>query len=269
MELGKKLRQARLEAGLTQRQLCGETITRNMLSQIENGSARPSMTTLQVLAGRLGKPVSFFLEETAVLSPNLEVMATVRQYFDQGNFKEAALAMEEYLGPDEVYDRERNLIQVLTCLGLAEQALEEGRNKLALSLLNRCEISLDYCQEALNRRRLLIQGQIPGQQVSHLLPSLDEELLLRAREALEQGNLPRAQGLLGAVEDPTKPAFHLLQGQVCFAAGDHALAVQHLEPVRDLWPKTVLSLLEQCYRELRDYRKAYEYACLQREFPSK
>ena len=35
MELGEKLKQARLETGLSQRQLCGEEITRNMLSLIE------------------------------------------------------------------------------------------------------------------------------------------------------------------------------------------------------------------------------------------
>ena len=52
MELGQKLRLARQEAGLSQRQLCGEVITRNMLSQIENGSAKPSMETLRYLAGR-------------------------------------------------------------------------------------------------------------------------------------------------------------------------------------------------------------------------
>ena len=54
MELGQKLRLARQEAGLSQRQLCGEVITRNMLSQIENGTAKPSMETLRYLAGRLG-----------------------------------------------------------------------------------------------------------------------------------------------------------------------------------------------------------------------
>ena len=68
MELGEKLRQARMEAGLSQRQLCGEEITRNMLSLIENGAAKPSMKTLQYLAARLEKSVSYFLEETAVLS---------------------------------------------------------------------------------------------------------------------------------------------------------------------------------------------------------
>ena len=70
MELGEKLRLARQEAGLSQRVLCGNTITRNMLSQIENGSAKPSMDTLRYLAQRLGKSVSYFLEEDAVTSPN-------------------------------------------------------------------------------------------------------------------------------------------------------------------------------------------------------
>ena len=61
MALGERIRQARLEMGLSQRQLCGDTITRNMLSLIENGSAKPSMDTLCVLAARLEKPVSYFL----------------------------------------------------------------------------------------------------------------------------------------------------------------------------------------------------------------
>ena len=45
MELGEKLRLTRLEAGLSQRALCGDEITRNMLSRIENGAARPSMVS--------------------------------------------------------------------------------------------------------------------------------------------------------------------------------------------------------------------------------
>ena len=68
MTLGEKLKQARLEAGLSQRQLCGEEVTRNMLSQIENGVAMPSMGTLSYFARQLGKPVSFFLEEAISLS---------------------------------------------------------------------------------------------------------------------------------------------------------------------------------------------------------
>ena len=78
MELGEKLRLTRLEAGLSQRALCGDEITRNMLSRIENGAARPSMKTLGCLAARLGKPVSYFLEEDTVCSPNQKIMTAAR-----------------------------------------------------------------------------------------------------------------------------------------------------------------------------------------------
>ena len=79
MELSQLLKQARLDAGLSQKALCGDRITRNMLSQIENGSAHPSMDTLRYLAGRLGKPVSYFLEEQTVTSPNQALMQQLRQ----------------------------------------------------------------------------------------------------------------------------------------------------------------------------------------------
>ena len=113
MELGEKLRLARAEAGLSQRQLCEGIITRNMLSQIEHGTANPSMDTLKQLAARLGKPVSFFLEETAVLSPNQAIMARARELYDAGEYSRAASTLEGYRAPDEVYDRERELLDRL------------------------------------------------------------------------------------------------------------------------------------------------------------
>ena len=133
MELGTRLRQARMEAGLSQRQLCGGTITRNMLSQIENGSARPSMDTLRYLAGRLGKPIGYFLEEQAVLSPNLEVMEQARRVTGQAVLD----VLDAYRGPDAQFDRERWLLEALTCLDLARQALDSGRKGLAGTMLDR------------------------------------------------------------------------------------------------------------------------------------
>ena len=127
MELGEKLRQARMEAGLSQKQLCGEEITRNMLSLIENGSAKPSMKTLQYLAGRLGKSVSYFLEETAVVSPNQGIMATARELFDAGNFSETEKVLDTYRSPDPVYDREKEILWVLTRLELAKEAIRQER----------------------------------------------------------------------------------------------------------------------------------------------
>ena len=59
MTLGQRIAQARQEAGLSQRQLAGDAITRNMLSCLEHDTAAPSLATLRYLSERLGKPVSW------------------------------------------------------------------------------------------------------------------------------------------------------------------------------------------------------------------
>ena len=46
-ELGRRIKEARLAKKLTQAEVVGDFITRNMLSQIESGSALPSVKTLQ------------------------------------------------------------------------------------------------------------------------------------------------------------------------------------------------------------------------------
>lgn len=261
MELGEKLRQARLEAGLSQRQLCGDTITRNMLSLIENGVAKPSMDTLMQLAARLEKPVSYFLEENARTSPNHAVMETARCCFDAGDDAGAEAALEGYQTPDPVYDRERELLQILVLLNLAEQAIAENRIPYALELLNRADLRTHYCREDLCRRRLLLLGRIPGQRITESLPPLDEELLLRAEDAFASGDLIRTGYLLEAAEDHSGPKWNLLRGRIYLKQAAFREAVQCLHIAEQTYPKETASLLEDCYRELEDYKRAYEYAC--------
>lgn len=47
MTLGQKIKEARLERNMTQKDVVGDYITRNMLSKIENDSATPSVKTLE------------------------------------------------------------------------------------------------------------------------------------------------------------------------------------------------------------------------------
>ena len=56
MTLGQRIRQARIDRGMTQKQLVGDHITRNMLSKIENDSATPSVRTLEYIASRRSLP---------------------------------------------------------------------------------------------------------------------------------------------------------------------------------------------------------------------
>ena len=63
MTLGQKLKQARLARGMTQTQVVGERITRNMLSQIENDQASPSVGTLEYLAAVLDVKLAWLLAD--------------------------------------------------------------------------------------------------------------------------------------------------------------------------------------------------------------
>ncbi len=269
MELGEKLKQARLEAGLSQRQLCGETVTRNMLSQIENGAARPSMETLRYFAARLGKPLSWFLDENTVLSPNREAIHDARLAIDRKDHGAAAKALERYSGPDEVYDREYRLISWQTEIALAQEAMETGRGPYALHLLRQAEAleslpPLSGLPEV-RRRRLILQGQLePPGPLLQALPDLDGELILRAAGALEQSDVSRAAALLDACADRECPRWQFLRGRCYLLEEKYPQAESCLHRAEKSYPRQTYPLLEQCCREQGDYRQAYEYACRQR-----
>src|SRR5215469_13086109 len=55
------VRQARLELGLSLTELAGGQVTRAAIHLVETGKMRPSMRTLQLIAKRTGKPISYFL----------------------------------------------------------------------------------------------------------------------------------------------------------------------------------------------------------------
>lgn len=265
MALGEKLRQARLDAGLSQQALCNGEITRNMLSRIENGAAQPSMRTLQYLAARLETPVSYFLEETAVSSPNQGTMESARRLYDAGEYDQAALVLEGYRIPDPVYDREMALLDALIRLARAEQAIGQGKDRLALELLETAEIRSPYCAEDLNRRRLLLLGRVRGgPMVCSRLPSLDEELMLRSAEAIRQGDTRRGGLLLEAMQQKDNPKWMLLRGETYLAEEAYQDAVPCFLRAEAAFPEEVIPKLEHCYRELGDYKLAYQYACRQK-----
>ena len=63
MNIGEKIRSLRVAKLMTQSELAGNQITRNMLSSIENGKAQPSLSTIQYIANMLKVPVGFLLAE--------------------------------------------------------------------------------------------------------------------------------------------------------------------------------------------------------------
>ena len=222
MELGEKIRKARLEAGLSQRQLCGEEITRNMLSLIEHGTAKPSMKTLRCLAQRLGKPISYFLEDGAE---------------DPGALTQSADVLRQ-----------------------AAEALAEGKAIYAAQLLEQVASPL------LHREKQLLMARVPGSDLKMIcenLPSLDEELLLRAQAALISEDFSRCRALLDACEDWEAPQWLFLMGRLHITQSHWTEAATCLETAEAAYPEAI-PLLETCFRELGDFQRAYAYACKQK-----
>ncbi len=160
MHLGEKLRRARLEAGLSQRQLCGDTITRNMLSQIENGSANPSMATLQYLARQLGKHVGYFLQEEAVDSPNPALLQQARQAYTEHKYAVVLEMASQYQGPDPLFDAEWYYLQALCALALAEQLVALQDWIAAQPLLDHINRSSIYYRIDMEYRRKQMLQQV-------------------------------------------------------------------------------------------------------------
>ena len=252
MELGDKLRQARIQAGLSQRELCGDTITRNMLSQIEHGNASPSIGTLQALAARLGKPVGYFLDGEGPASPNAGRMAEAVRAVEAENWDRAGQLLEEFQQPDPVYDGVRELLSQLVLLALTDRAIDEERLPYARELLGRLRSFPGQ------RQRLQQRLEQPGEEC------LDPGLLLRAQRALDRGERERAWQLLQAAEDQTSPRWMLLRGRLLAAEQDYARARDCLLRAEEACPEEAAPLLEQCFRELEDYKMAYYYACRQK-----
>lgn len=259
MNLGERIKQARLEAGLSQRELCGDRITRNMLSQIEHGTASPSMQTLRYLAERLEKPISYFLEEVAV-TPNQILMAKARQAYSRGNGREALLALEDYSGPDEALDWEQGLLGFLCCLEQAEKDLTQGREPVAEKLLSQTFLyDSPYITPELRQRRDRLSFRLGKKNMPQSFPSLDEELLRRGEAALREGKPERARSLLEATE--------ARDGNYFYFSGKIHILQENYRAARDAFLEAESrgancdGFLELCFRELGDYKNAYEYAC--------
>ncbi len=102
LTLGQKIKSARKELGLTQAELVGDRITRNQLSLIENGINNPSIPTLEFLAERLGRPVSYFLSDDDFLKHECISLITKCEHFNErGDYHPTVNNLENFLSSIE------------------------------------------------------------------------------------------------------------------------------------------------------------------------
>ena len=141
VELGKRIKEARLAWKMTQADVVGDFITRNMLSQIESGTANPSVKTLTYLAKVLQLPVNYLLPdelETFDDSENaadkdIEALVKMKNAFRRGDYTQAAeLALPLSDSSNIVYD-EACAVLAMSHLELAKSAKDPKEGMLHAS----------------------------------------------------------------------------------------------------------------------------------------
>lgn len=98
MKIGEKIKRLRLERQMTQAEVCGDYITRNMLSKIENGSATPSVQTMEHIAKQLGVGVSeLFGDEPAKANHTIMWQESLDRIASAPDVEALSASFEAYL----------------------------------------------------------------------------------------------------------------------------------------------------------------------------
>ncbi len=143
MTLGEKIKYERKRQLLTQADIAGDRITRNMISLIEKDSANPSIDTLRYIADRLNLPLSYIIsdDDDAFYYIKKDALAGIKEAYMSGNFSTAALRIER-LGKR---DDELSMI-------LADSYLEIGKKFLLggslFSASKHLTKALEICDES-------------------------------------------------------------------------------------------------------------------------
>ena len=287
MTLGQKLKQTRLARGMTQSQVVGDRITRNMLSQIENDLASPSVGTLEYLASVLNVRLSWLLaDEQDEAEP--ERTQQLRDRLERGDY---AACLD--LAPEHAPDDEQALALAMAAVQCAQRALEaerfdtarhlaqQGLSWNAGSVYESTQLSLDL--QAILARCAQHTGL--GQEESAFAdyrqayaaqrPRARYHLTM-ARYQLERGKTVAAEAELRAVSTPPeedRAEYRILQARLCdsffvrFAFEAAQLtALRQAErtgPLPKLLERELLQAMELAARELQDYKTAYECAARQ------
>lgn len=289
MNLGEKIKNARLERHMTQKDVVGDYITRNMLSKIENGSATPSVKTLEYLAGALGLPAGYFMTESNGDELTPGSVSDARAQFKLGNH-DACVQILEALNMEGGYRDEAMLLLARAKIVLSKKAMAEGRYEEAIRLAKEAIAHNDesiYVSTAFRTEALLLVARCTMELEGDFLKALDDYQasyqdqglgefyrLTMAEYYIGQGDLAAAKREMDSIlrlSEASKPAYLMLQGSMELKDSQYEQAAKQLEKAEQLARSTgsnyfmssLYAMLEQCYREMEDFKKAYHYASMQ------
>ena len=280
MNIGEKIRELRVAKLMTQAELAGTQITRNMLSCIENGSAQPSLSTILYIAGRLNVPAGFLLAEEGdeIVYRKMNSLSNIKRAYTAGDWWGCrSLCLS---GCPEA-DDEISLLLADCDAGIAAEEFWHGKLRSSCRFFDE---ALEYAEKTIYQT-----GHIEAQagvyfrymrRISATLYSdvLDEERLVGVKcntlfasyvdilDALDAGDHASAAEFLSDADPSSFFAEHI-RVRLLMDSTHYEEAKQILlsmlaaeKPLNEISLYAVLCELEICCRETEDYKGAYNYA---------
>ena len=270
MNIGDRVRRLRTEKQITQAQLAGTFMTRNMLCQIEKGRAAPSMETLSYLAGALGVSVSCLTADDAELLAykKAQFLPSVKKKFRQKHFDDALEQLRSAFS-DEEQDDEILLLSAHCLIGGAQERFYSGSLSSAAGLAIEAVALLDRClypAPHLRTRAVLLTAVGRNPQSPRF--ELDEELYKNLADDCTAQQFYRY--ICDATPDSFTDPFYarhmqakqLIRQNRFHDALDLLRTLEEEKSKRKTGAYTLYRIytdLETCYRELRDFENAYRY----------
>jgi transcriptional regulator with XRE-family HTH domain len=284
MHIGEKIKRLRTAKLMTQSELVGREITRNMLSRIENGAAQPSMSTIKYIAERLNVSPGFLLaeeEDELLYFKSAEISNLKKAYVDKNYELCRQICLNSEWRDDELV------------LVLAESTAQVGINEFFHGNLRRAaelfDEAIEYCAKTVyNTDSVLALARCYFEYMSFISPTLDSNLsdgsdearlpILKDRfvvyaetflqgEANGYSDLPFLDERLSAVGEESSFAMHIKAklliergeyGESCVILKSLLLGDGYEMPEPMIY--FILCDLEVCCKETEDFKGAYGFS---------
>lgn len=268
MTLGEKIRALRKAQGLTQAEVGGKVVSRNMLCRLEQGHVMPSIETLCHIAEVLKVPVGYFFDEEDDLFyyKKKQSFAKIKKLFYGRKYSSCIQELEKLGGTDD----ECAYLSAVCYTECGVSCVKNGNLERAKEAFAHAE---EYCQKtvydtaALSMKRLLY---LPvARNVQSPLLEFDEKAYLSVCNDTYPTDFYKY--LMQDAEYTYRDgryAEHIFAKRLMRERrySDAALRLHRIEDTRSTQPYDAYLFyglytdLEACYRELFDFERAYRYA---------
>lgn len=286
--LGKKIRALRLQKKMTQKEVVGDFITRNMLSQIESGTATPSMRTLEYLARVLDVPMFYLMEDEQPEDQTMPIamLQKAKRAFRDGDYDACLASLQRVKEP---FLEEANALRAKASLEKARILLRQGEFEQAKQLAEEAMQLNDqsiYGARSVKADAYLCMDEATNEGWDYYMQyrsaletpySNAHVSMINAEMFLNQGKVEQARIMLDALSGGDYDhcmldagRVRLLQARVAMAKEQWEEALSLCHEAEELWEQAphhaqralLYQCMEQCAMKLDDYKSAHHYASM-------